>query len=78
MAVLGKGGGSADDDLVAAHGAQHLTRAFVENDGSVGYFVPSYSLYPVLADIRGVTRRPVALGSGFTWRAPADDGGVDL
>lgn len=60
--------GNGSDEILAL-----CTRAFVENDGSVGYFVPSYSLYPVLADIRGVTRRPVALGSGFTWRAPADD-----
>lgn len=60
--------GNGSDEILAL-----CTRAFVENDGSVGYFVPSYSLYPVLADIRGVTRRPVALGPGFTWRTPTDD-----
>ena len=60
--------GNGSDEILAL-----CTRAFVENDGSVGYFEPSYSLYPVLTDIRGVTRRPVALGPGFTWRTPADD-----
>ncbi|MBN1675414.1 MAG: histidinol-phosphate transaminase [Kiritimatiellae bacterium] len=47
------------------------TRAFVENDGAIGYFDPSYSLYPILADIRGVERRPVALGERFEWQMPA-------
>ena len=59
--------GNGSDEILAL-----CTRAFVENDGSVGYFVPSYSLYPVLADIRGAERRPVALGADFTWRMAAD------
>lgn len=57
--------GNGSDEILAL-----CTRAFVENDGSVGYFVPSYSLYPVLADIRGVGRRPVQLNDDFTWRMP--------
>ena len=57
--------GNGSDEILAL-----CTRAFVENDGSVGYFVPSYSLYPVLADIRGVERRPVMLGADFGWRMP--------
>ena len=49
------------------------TRAFAEvGTGSIGYFDPSYSLYPVLADIRGVQRRPVELADDFTWRMPPD------
>ncbi|MCL2104258.1 MAG: histidinol-phosphate transaminase [Kiritimatiellaeota bacterium] len=60
--------GNGSDEILAL-----CTRAFVENDGSVGYFVPSYSLYPVLADIRGVVRRPVPLGADFGWQTPADD-----
>jgi len=59
--------GNGSDEILAL-----CTRAFVENDGSVGYFVPSYSLYPVLADIRGVQRRPVFLNADFTWQMPAD------
>ena len=57
--------GNGSDEILAL-----CTRAFVENDGSVGYFVPSYSLYPVLADIRDVEKRPVALGADFSWRMP--------
>lgn len=49
------------------------TRAFAEaGTGSIGYFDPSYSLYPVLADIRGVQRRPVELADDFTWQMPSD------
>ncbi len=57
--------GNGSDEILAL-----CTRAFVENEGSVGYFVPSYSLYPVLAEIRGVEQRPVALNADFTWRLP--------
>ncbi len=46
------------------------TRAFVERDGTVGYFDTSYSLYPVLADLQDVARHPVALGPDFAWRMP--------
>ncbi len=46
------------------------SRAFAENNGSIGYFDPSYSLYPVFADIRGLEQRPVALGPDYTWRMP--------
>ena len=46
------------------------TRAFVENDGSIGYFVPSYSLYPVLAKIRDVKEKPVQLDGDFGWLMP--------
>lgn len=46
------------------------TRAFVESDGSIGYFDPSYSLYPVLADIQDIEKRPIALGENFGWRKP--------
>jgi histidinol-phosphate aminotransferase len=46
------------------------TRAFVENSGSIGYFVPSYSLYPVLAKIRDVKEKPVELTEDFRWRMP--------
>ena len=59
--------GNGSDEILAL-----TTRAFVDNDGSIGYFEPSYSLYPVLDDIRGVTRRPVELGPDFSWRMPDD------
>jgi len=57
--------GNGSDEILAL-----CTRAFVENDGSVGYFMPSYSLYPVLAEIRGAEKRPVALTKDFAWRMP--------
>jgi len=59
--------GNGSDEILAL-----CTRAFVENDGSIGYFDPSYSLYPVLADIRGVERRPVTLDANFGWQMPKD------
>lgn len=59
--------GNGSDEILAL-----ATRAFVENDGSIGWFVPSYSLYPVLAEIRDVTARPVNLAADFAWTMPAD------
>ena len=49
-----------------------MYRAFVERDGSIGYFDPSYSLYPVLADILDVRKAPVDVGPDFGWRMPPD------
>ena len=59
--------GNGSDEVLAL-----CIRAFVERDGSVGYFDPSYSLYPVLADIEDVEKRPVALGAAFDWQMPED------
>jgi len=59
--------GNGSDEILAL-----CTRAFVENNGSIGYFDPSYSLYPVLAEIRGVERRPVKLTADFYWQMPAN------
>ncbi|MFC1452341.1 histidinol-phosphate transaminase [Verrucomicrobiota bacterium] len=52
--------GNGSDEVLAL-----CTRAFVENEGSIGYFDPSYSLYPVLADIRGVRKCAVSLDENF-------------
>lgn len=57
--------GNGSDEVLAL-----CTRAFVENDGTIGYFEPSYSLYPVLAEIREEERRPIALGPDFEWTMP--------
>jgi histidinol-phosphate aminotransferase len=59
--------GNGSDEVLAL-----CLRAFVENDGGAGYFEPSYSLYPVLADIQGIEKRPVSLDSDFGWDMPAD------
>lgn len=61
--------GNGSDEVLAL-----CTRAFVENDGCIGYFEPSYSLYPVLSAIRDVRTLPVALGPGFTWQDPPVEG----
>ncbi|MCC7300488.1 MAG: aminotransferase class I/II-fold pyridoxal phosphate-dependent enzyme, partial [Verrucomicrobia bacterium] len=45
-------------------------RAFCERDGSVGYFDPSYSLYPVLAQIEEIAVKPVSLDENFEWMMP--------
>ncbi len=59
--------GNGSDEVLAL-----CIRAFVERDGSVGFFDPSYSLYPILADIEDVEQRPVELGAGFNWQMPED------
>jgi histidinol-phosphate aminotransferase len=68
--------GVSPENVFAGNGSDEVlalcTRAFVENGGSIGYFEPSYSLYPVLADIREAEKRPVALGTRFEWRMPRD------
>jgi histidinol-phosphate aminotransferase len=58
--------GNGSDEVLAL-----CIRAFVERDGgSVGFFDPSYSLYPVLAEIEDVETRPVALDEHFEWQMP--------
>lgn len=59
--------GNGSDEVLAL-----CLRAFVEKDGSVGYFDPSYSLYPILADIEDVEKRPVSLNAAFGWEMPKD------
>jgi histidinol-phosphate aminotransferase len=59
--------GNGSDEVLAL-----CIRSFVERDGSVGYFDPSYSLYPVLADIEDVEKKPVSLDAEFGWQMPDD------
>ena len=54
--------GNGSDEVLAL-----CSRAFVDDDGSIGFFDPSYSVYPVLADIRDVDARPIELGLDFAW-----------
>jgi histidinol-phosphate aminotransferase len=74
--------GCAPENLIVGNGSDDLlalaTRAFVEPKGfgerpgaggaaaTVQYFTPSYSLYPVLADIHGAVKRPVPLRPDFS------------
>ena len=59
--------GNGSDEVLAL-----CIRAFVEREGSVGFFDPSYSLYPILADIEDIKKKPVTLGSSFGWEMPED------
>ncbi|HEV7925341.1 MAG TPA: histidinol-phosphate transaminase [Verrucomicrobiae bacterium] len=52
--------GNGSDELLAL-----ATRAFVDPGQTVQYFTPSYSLYPVLADIHGARRNAVPLAADF-------------
>jgi histidinol-phosphate aminotransferase len=62
--------GNGSDEILAL-----CTRAFGEPGGAIGWFDPSYSLYPVLARIVGAAARPVALGPAFGWANPGPDAG---
>ncbi|MDH3981370.1 MAG: histidinol-phosphate transaminase [Kiritimatiellaceae bacterium] len=57
--------GNGSDEVLALS-----IRSFVERNGSVGYFDPSYSLYPILSDIEDVGKKPVALDAAFGWQMP--------
>jgi histidinol-phosphate aminotransferase len=59
--------GNGSDEVLAL-----CIRSFVERNGSVGFFDPSYSLYPILADIEDIEKKPVSLDAGFGWQMPAD------
>jgi histidinol-phosphate aminotransferase len=59
--------GNGSDEVLAL-----CIRAFVERNGSVGFFDPSYSLYPILADIEDVEKKPVELDAAFGWQMPPD------
>jgi histidinol-phosphate aminotransferase len=63
--------GNGSDEVLAL-----VTRAFVNDGGAVASFDPSYSLYPVLAEIRNVGWRRVPLADGFQWRDPVVDADV--
>jgi histidinol-phosphate aminotransferase len=63
--------GNGSDEVLAL-----CTRAFVENDGTIGYFDPTYSLYTVLAKIRAVGEHVVPLKDDFGW--PIDEAAARL
>lgn len=46
------------------------TRCFCEHGGTVGYMSPSYSLYPVLADIAELEKVEYPLDDDFSWKVP--------
>jgi histidinol-phosphate aminotransferase len=79
-AKLAKLHGCDPENIIVGNGSDELlalaTRAFAEPAAStrsrttspgamVQYFAPSYSLYPVLADIHGAVKNPVPLDADF-------------
>lgn len=66
--------GCAADQVFIGNGSDEVlalcARAFAERDGSIGWFDPSYSLYPVLAAIEDIPARPVPLPPDFSWTMP--------
>ncbi|HEV2692972.1 MAG TPA: histidinol-phosphate transaminase [Verrucomicrobiae bacterium] len=81
-AKLAKLHGCKPENIIVGNGSDEVlalaTRAFVETNSklkiqnlklgkaTVQYFTPSYSLYPVLADIHGAVRNAVALNADFS------------
>jgi len=54
--------GNGSDEILALS-----IRAYLEKDESLGYLNPSYSLYPVLADIENINKIPITLNDSFIW-----------
>ena len=59
--------GNGSDEILAL-----ALRAFVERDEKVGFLEPSYSLYPVLAQIEDLQYERVVLNERFNWDIPED------
>ena len=57
--------GNGSDEILAL-----ALRAFVERDEKVGFLEPSYSLYPVLAQIEDLQYERVVLNERFNWETP--------
>lgn len=67
--LIGNGG----DDILNL-----CVRAFVGEGEQLAYFWPSYSLYPVLADIQGAGKLALPLDDNFQIQIPATLAGVKL
>jgi histidinol-phosphate aminotransferase len=61
--------GCEEKNIIVGNGSDELlamaVRCFVEPDGSVQFFTPSYSLYPVLAETHGAAVNAVSLKGDF-------------
>ena len=82
---LAKLHGCKPENIIIGNGSDEVlalaTRTFVEPAGTAGtktaasviqYFIPSYSLYPVLADIQGATQNAVPLKPDFSMPSLAE------
>jgi len=70
-AVIAKLHNCAETQVFVGNGSDEIlalcTRAFVEDNQAIAFFEPSYSLYPVLAEIRNVKSRAIKLDKNFSW-----------
>lgn len=61
--------GFSPEEIICGNGSDDLLtialRTFVDQGGQLAYAEPSYSLYPVLADLQGARHCPVALDAAF-------------
>lgn len=68
--------GCGEENVFVGNGSDEVlalcTRAFVEDNGTIGSFNPSYSLYPVLSAIRPARLEFIELADDFTWRMPGN------
>lgn len=68
--------GCGYERIIVGNGSDELLslslRAFVERGGTVAFFEPSYSLYPVLGTIEEANIRRLELDDHFEWRMPGD------
>jgi histidinol-phosphate aminotransferase len=75
-AKLAKLHGCRPENILVGNGSDEVlalaTRAFVEPQAVIQYFTPSYSLYPVLADIHGATKNGVKLNADFSMPSVAE------
>jgi len=66
--------GCAPEQVLVGNGSDEVlalcTRAFVENEGVIACFEPTYSLYPVLAAIRPAQVKLIELTSNYEWQIP--------
>ncbi len=66
--------GCRPDQVLVGNGSDELlalcVRALVPRDAGVGWFEPSYSLYPVLARMEELRACPAELGPDYGWRDP--------
>lgn len=76
-AIIAKLHQCSSDQVFVGNGSDEIlalcSRAFVENNGQIAFFEPSYSLYPVLARIRNVKSRVIRLDRNFQWRMPPEN-----
>lgn len=70
--------GCGEDQVIVGNGSDELLRVlldtFVEEGEEVAFFTPSYSLYPVLTQIRGGSARVLPLFQGGSLYQPSLDG----